>query len=179
MDSRDAGRLRQIAAVPEGELIAYFHDCREAGLEITSAGVRRLYASLNRQPKNGETVPTKIEPPPRLDVAPEKTPGEEILADLTRLTRKLTLWINSPDGAKFAPYLQACRLGGWLQARSIKVRLDDGTYKDLPIRFRGFNALRWFIRLAAKKGVKAPEKVAAEFKEAKDTSAGEWEGDTP
>jgi hypothetical protein len=172
INRRDASRLRKMAAVPEGDVVAYCHTCNEEGLEITSAGIVRLYDAIHRKPRDGDAVTREQ------TAEAEQTPADEILALMTQLTRKITLFLNSPDGSKLKDYLQACRLGGWLQARTIKVRLDDGTYRDLPTRFRGFNALRWFIRLAGKRGVKAPEKVREMFKEAQGTDAGEWEGDT-
>lgn len=172
LNSREQTRLRKVAAIPEGELLAQYHTCTEAGVEFTRAEIKRIYDRLFPPPeKNGEA-------PARLFEEPEKTPAEELLADLTNLTRRLTLFINSPDGAKLKDYLHACKLGGWLHNRTIRVRLDDGSYKDLPVRWRGFNALRWFIRLAGKKGVKPAQTVWEEFREAKKNPAeGEWPGD--
>jgi hypothetical protein len=175
-----AAKFRKMAAVPEVDLLAYYHDCESGGQEITSFGVLKLHAALNRKPRSGETV-NKETPADSLwkDEPPEKEPADEILSDLTRLTRKLTLWINSPDGAKFKDYLLACKLGHFLDARDITVRLDDGTLKTLPVRWKGFGALRWFVRLAAKKGLKGPEQVRRAFEDAKrdDPDAGVWSGD--
>jgi len=64
VDRRDASRLRKIAAVPEGELIAYFHTCNSERKEITSAGVVRLWAALNRKPKANEEVTKEVQPDP-------------------------------------------------------------------------------------------------------------------
>jgi hypothetical protein len=178
IDRRQASKYRKIASVPAADFEDYLLTTKHEGLELTTAGVLRLHAALNRKPRDGEEVTREVGAD-RADAAPELSPADAILADMTRLTRKITLWINSPDGSKLKDYLQACRLGGWLQARTIKVRLEDGTYRDLPTRFRGFNALRWFIRLAGKKGVKAPEKVRELFQEAQGTDAGEWDGYLP
>ena len=178
IDRRLAARLRSIASVPEGELIAYFHTCREEGLEITSAGVERLWRALNRKVRDGETVSKEVQPD-RMDAAPELSPADAILADLTRLTRKITLWINSPDGAKFKDYLLACKLGHFLDSRDITVRLDDGTLKTLPVRWRGFGGIRQIIRKAAQRGKLAPEQVRQWLRDAMrdDPDAGVWPGD--
>lgn len=174
---RDANRLRKIASIPAGELIAYVHTINEEGKELTTAGVLKLYAALNREPKAGERVDEVISPPspPSTTPSPPDEPAE-ILRTLTGLTRKLTVFINTHgDGQKFKKYLLDCGLAAWLDTRDITVRLDDGRLKTFPVRFRGFTALRWFLRLAGKKGTKSPDRVRAEFKDA--NGADDWQGD--
>jgi hypothetical protein len=177
IDSRDAAQMRKIASIPAVEFENYILTTKHEDKELTTAGVLRLWAALNRKPNAGEEVPKGVTPAPP-GPSEEVDPAKEILAALTQVTRKLTVFINSfGEGEKFRKYVTGQNLGKWLDNRDITVRLDDGTTKTFPIRFRGFDALRWFIKLAGKKGVKTPAQVAALFKEAKGSDVEDWQGD--
>lgn len=69
LNRRDASRLRKMASVPEGELVGYLLTCSEEGLEVTSAGVLRLWRALNKR-DDGETVTAEVEPDPPDDDEP-------------------------------------------------------------------------------------------------------------
>ena len=179
ISTQAAKRYRKIAAIPDIEFENYLLDTKHSDLELTTAGVLRLYNALHREPKNGDTV-REPDAPSVADKAPDLDPADEILSNLTNLTRRLTVFLNTTvEGQKFKDYLLACNLGHFLDTRDITIRLDDGTYKTMPVRWRGFGALRWFLKLAKGKGLKGAGQVRAAFEAAKrdDPDAGVWPGD--
>ena len=98
-------RLRKIASVPEGELIAYFHTCREEGLEITSAGVLREWARLNRELGAGEEVPKEVQPEESDEVRPEFWKSATTCRDeVRRIARKLKDIRTVLSGLVESPY---------------------------------------------------------------------------
>jgi hypothetical protein len=62
ISERNVKRCRKLAGIPEGELIAYFHDVTESGLELSTDGLLRHWAEMNRVPKDGEEVPKEVKP---------------------------------------------------------------------------------------------------------------------
>ena len=64
LGQRQIRRLRKLAEVPDGELIAYCHTCTEEGLEVTSEGLLKHWRDVNRKANKDETVTKEVKPKP-------------------------------------------------------------------------------------------------------------------
>lgn len=71
LSGTESTRLQRVASVPEGEFEAYIQTVRGEGLELTTAGVLRLWKVLNQDAGGADAVdrsgtPAYVGPPPGL-----------------------------------------------------------------------------------------------------------------